>query len=301
MPSAVLIFNTSSGTYLNQDRARDDTIARLEAEGIRVHALDGPIKRQIQESRDSSEDIVIVAGGDGTIRAAIEAHRGGGRPIGIIPGGTMNLLAHDYGIPIDPLEAAKVISAGHVRPVDYAAIDKHIFLHTAFTGLPVRIGVHRENRRGRMRMLDRIWLGLHALATLPRDPNLVCLATTVDGEERKLEGRSFAIIVGTLDRMLLPVPHRATVTGGKITVFALHPESGVDVARLLVRGAVGALADDPDVEQIIATHARISGPRRRIHAMLDGERTLVPSPCSIEVRTGEVSVFTRPVAQEVSA
>ncbi|WP_108658456.1 diacylglycerol/lipid kinase family protein [Acuticoccus kandeliae] len=301
MPSAVLIFNTSSGTYLHHGNARDNVIACLEEGGVSVTPLEGSIGKQIAKSVETPSDMVVVAGGDGTIRSTIAAHRGGGRPIGIIPGGTMNLLAHDYGIPIDPIEATKVITGGHTREVDYATIGDNVFLHAAFTGLPVRIGVHREHRRGRMRMLDRIWLGLHALATLPRDPNHVLTATTPDGETRTMTARSFAIVVGTLDPMLLPVPHRASVTGGKLTVFALHPESGVDFARLLVRGAFGALADDPHVEQLIVTSAEIRGPRRRLHAMLDGERVLVPSPCPIEVHSGEVSVFAKPDVQEVHA
>jgi diacylglycerol kinase family enzyme len=79
-----------------------------------------------------------------------------------------------------------------------------------------------------------------------------------------------------------------------MTLFALHPDTGLDVARLLLRGAVGQIAEDPAVDQFVVRSAEIRGPRRRMHAMLDGESRLVKSPCAVEIRSGEVSVFAPP-------
>lgn len=291
MPSAVLIFNTSAGNHLHREEARREAVRLLEAQGIAVTALEGPLVQQIRHSRETEADMVVVAGGDGTIRAAISAHRGFGRPIGILPGGTMNLLAHDYGIPEDPAEAARVIAEGHTIAVDYALLDGHIFLHAALTGMPVRIGVHRENRRGRMRLLDRVALGLHALATLPRDPVLTLTGTDAQGRPVETRAATFALVVGTLGSQILPRPHRETIAGGLMTMFAVHAGSGIDVARIVLRGALGDLAADPAVERRVLTRAEIRGPRRRTHAMLDGESRLVKIPCAIEMRAGEVQVF----------
>jgi diacylglycerol kinase family enzyme len=294
MPSAVLIFNTHSGSHLHRAEARAETVAILTAAGLEVSVLDGPLDQQIRRSLQSDADMVVAGGGDGTVRAVIAAHRGGGRPIGIVPGGTMNLLARDFAIPEDPEEAARVIAEGHTRAFDYALLDGHVFLHAALTGLPVRIGVHREQRRGRMRIVDRVALGLHALTTLPRDPELT--VTGIDEEGRTVEARSpsFAFVVGRLERQLLPRPHRSDVAAGVMTLFALHPDTGLDVARLLLRGAVGQIAEDPAVDQFVVRSAEIRGPRRRMHAMLDGESRLVKSPCAVEIRSGEVSVFAPP-------
>lgn len=295
MPSAILIFNHASGSHLeSSDHARRDTVRALREAGVEARVLEGTVAEQIRASLAAQEDLVVIAGGDGTIRATIEAHQGRGRPFGIIPGGTMNLLAADCEIPTDRDEAARVIAAGHVRPVDYGLADGHLFLHTAFTGLPVRIGVHREHRRGRMRLLDRVWLAAHAVATLARDPIMEMTAVTQDGGTVTVRSKSFVVIVGTIEPQLLPRPHRDSVTGGRLTVFSIHPESGIDVARLLLRGAVGDLAGDPDVDKLIVREAAIRGPRRRLHAMLDGEDTLVASPCRVEVVTGQVSVLAPP-------
>ena len=118
MPSAALIFNAHSGRHLDSGDALAETAATLERRGITVVPMHGDLAEQIAESRSADTDIVVVSGGDGTIRATIEAHRGG-RPIGILPAGTMNLLALDFGIPEDLGEAAAVIASGTTRHVDY--------------------------------------------------------------------------------------------------------------------------------------------------------------------------------------
>lgn len=290
MPSASLIHNPHSGRHLDGGDPLAEAVAALESAGVEVEAMGGGLGEQIAASRRTRSDLIVVSGGDGTIRAVIEAHRGGGRPIGILPGGTMNLLATDLDVPEDIAGAAAVIAAGHRRAVDFAVVDGHVFVHSLFTGLPVRIGRHREARRGRMTPMDRVGLLAHALTTLPRDPKLWLKAQTGDGT-RSVVSQSFAICVGTISTQLLPRPHRLDIANGVMTVFALQPDSGADVAKMLFHGAIGQLAEDSSVELLVATSAKIAGSRRRIHAMLDGEALLIRSPCTVEIRSGEIEVF----------
>jgi diacylglycerol kinase family enzyme len=65
---------------------------------------------------------VVVAGGDGTLQTAVgrlwrrgEAAR---RPVGLIPLGTGNDFARGVGIPIDAVQAARLVVNGSPRPVD---------------------------------------------------------------------------------------------------------------------------------------------------------------------------------------
>jgi diacylglycerol kinase family enzyme len=291
MTSAVLVFNESSGVHLSKKGVLEETVKDLEAVGISVEVLQGDLEQQLRASLDSSAEIVVVDGGDGTIRSVIETHRGRGRPIGIIPGGTMNLLATDYGVPTDRKEAAAVIAGGHTRSVDVGAVGDDLFLHAAFTGLPVRIGVHREHLRGKLGLWDKVRLAIHALTTLPRDPKVILEAETEDGRQISITSRSFAMIVGRIEDRIVPVPARTAVTGGVITVFALHPSTAIDVARMVLNGALGHLAEDESVDRYIIRGGTLTTPRRRMRAMLDGEATLLGRQSVVAVHAGEVEVF----------
>lgn len=290
MPSAVLIVNSASGAHLEGSTSTEMVCAGLESSGITVEVLKGTIREQIAASLKSDADMVIVDGGDGTINATITAHSSGDKPIGIVPGGTMNFLAQDFGIPVDREAAVAVIGAGHTRPVDVGTIGKFIFLHTAATGFPVRLGVHREKRRGRFRILDKARLVFHALSTVRRDPRLTLASEGDNGSEAPITSPTFAFVVGTFTGHFLPRPHR-DVASGELTAFAIDPKSGLDLVRLFLRGAFGEVANDPDVARMVIRGGELSGRRRRIHAMLDGESVLITLPCRIGLRPGAVRIF----------
>lgn len=63
--------------------------------------------------------MIIVAGGDGTVRVVADVVRGTGVPIALVPMGTGNLLARDVGAPLNDIAACvSVAFSGHDRSVD---------------------------------------------------------------------------------------------------------------------------------------------------------------------------------------
>lgn len=64
-------------------------------------------------------DAVLVAGGDGTVRAVSEAIAGTGVPLAIVPSGTGNLLARNLNLPLDdPAAVIRAVFDGHTHPID---------------------------------------------------------------------------------------------------------------------------------------------------------------------------------------
>lgn len=87
-------------------------------------------------------DLVIVAGGDGTLNAAVDALVETGLPVGILPLGTANDLARTLGIPTDLELACEIIRAGHTRRIDVGRVNDKHFFNVASLGLSV--GITRE-------------------------------------------------------------------------------------------------------------------------------------------------------------
>ncbi|HBE29501.1 MAG TPA: hypothetical protein DDW25_11490, partial [Ktedonobacter sp.] len=70
------------------------------------------------KAADEGAELIIAAGGDGTIHAVASGLIERKSTLGIIPMGTMNNLAHSLGIPL-PIEAAcAIIAKGETRAID---------------------------------------------------------------------------------------------------------------------------------------------------------------------------------------
>lgn len=86
-------------------------------------------------------DLVAVAGGDGTINEAANglASGGSGLPLGIVPLGTANVLAHEIGMPFSPEGIARVLAEGRPRPVHPGVLNGRLFLQMAGVGFDAHV------------------------------------------------------------------------------------------------------------------------------------------------------------------
>jgi diacylglycerol kinase (ATP) len=97
--------------------------ARFAGLGVKVRDLLGTGPADSQELARAAVaggvDALVVVGGDGMIHLALPALVGTDTPLGVIPAGTGNDQAREYGWPRkDPDRAAEIVAAGKVRTVD---------------------------------------------------------------------------------------------------------------------------------------------------------------------------------------
>jgi diacylglycerol kinase (ATP) len=122
-----VLTNPASG-HGNAAHAAERAITRLHQRGIDVTAIVGRdaahARELVRAHLDRGTDALVVVGGDGVIRLALQELAGHDTPLGIVPAGTGNDHAREYRIPTgDPEAAADVIADGHTRVVDLGRID----------------------------------------------------------------------------------------------------------------------------------------------------------------------------------
>ncbi len=79
-------------------------------------------------------DCVVLGGGDGTMNAAAQALVNTKLPLGILPLGTANDLARSLQIPLDPVEAGRLITRAEPKPVDLGWVNGHYYFNVASVG-----------------------------------------------------------------------------------------------------------------------------------------------------------------------
>jgi diacylglycerol kinase (ATP) len=81
-----------------------------------------PGRAMTKQAVAAQVDLVIGAGGDGTIRFVADGLAHTGIPLGLVPAGTGNLLARNLDLPLEELDAIEVALGGQVRPLDLVRI-----------------------------------------------------------------------------------------------------------------------------------------------------------------------------------
>ncbi|MCR2804533.1 diacylglycerol kinase [Paenibacillus soyae] len=139
MKRARLIYNPTSGRE-EMKRRLPDILQRLDQGGIETtcHATigEGDATLAAADAADRDYDMIIAAGGDGTLYEVINglANKPNRPPLGILPVGTTNDFARATGIPKHWEYACDLIINQYTRPVDVGVANEKYFINIAGGG-----------------------------------------------------------------------------------------------------------------------------------------------------------------------
>jgi diacylglycerol kinase (ATP) len=165
--------------------------SRLKERGHDVHfALTSAPGDGIDLARDLARecDAIVVVGGDGSVNEAANGLGESGVPLGIIPAGTVNLLAAELALPFAVDRACDIISAGRTTPLDMGVADGRYFLLMAGAGIDaLTIRELDSDAKRQFKELAFVWTGLRAFGR-HRPP---AFKVIVDGHEARA---TFAVL-----------------------------------------------------------------------------------------------------------
>jgi diacylglycerol kinase (ATP) len=233
-------------------------------------------------------DLVVAAGGDGTVSDVIDGLVGSSIPLGIIPTGTGNLIARELGIPTEVQEAIELIAGVHrTRHIDAMRIGERVFLLNVSVGVSASvIGGTTAKYKNRFGRIAYLWTFIPKLFTLkPRR-----LVVAVDGVAHEYHAIEVAIMnCGILAKMLYPKGPDIRIDDGHLDVLVLGVRTLRDYPRYLfgiITGRPGELLSRfIEAERDISIQSNVP-----LAVQADGD-IIGTTPIEVELLPGAVCVF----------
>jgi diacylglycerol kinase (ATP) len=208
---------------------------------------------------------VIAVGGDGTVSEVAAAMVGTNLPLGVVPGGSTNIVARELGVPSNLVGAVRLLFSEHaVRLIDVGTCNEHMFLHMAGAGFDSQL--FDLANPGLKRRVG--WVAyLPAAARALRAP---MGEYTIDADGEVIEIRSPLVLVA----------------------------NGASIINPRIRLLPDIRKDDGWLDMIVVTATRpneLAGVIARLATMRLGQ-----SPCVRHIRARKISVHsTRPIPVEL--
>jgi YegS/Rv2252/BmrU family lipid kinase len=287
-PRALVLLNrgarlVSSRARIAVDHLRQAGFDLTEVEAEHANQL-SPI---IREYRDRV-DLVVVAGGDGTMFQAADGLFDTQLPLGIIPTGTANDLARTLALPLDPVQAAEVILAGNQKRIDLGLLNGTHFFNVANIGLAIgitrRLSHQKKSRWGIFAYL------FSALQTIFRARPFRAEIRT---SHQTVPVRTVQITVGNGRHYGggMIVDEQAQIDDGTLHLFSLEVDHWWQLLPLIPDLRLGTLRGLRHVRTLQGKEFEIHLLKKRPrHVMADGE-IAGRTPATIRVVPEAISVF----------
>ncbi|NII49828.1 diacylglycerol/lipid kinase family protein [Frigoribacterium endophyticum] len=233
--------------------------------------------------------LLVVAGGDGTLRAVAEVAAGRGTPLGLVPAGTGNLFARELGLPLNALRSAvETAFGGRDRPVDVGTAQlgrpdgtstSHAFLVMTGIGVDAHMAGHTDPR-----LKARIgWLAYSDPIARSVFGNRQFDMTYALDDEPPVSTRVHTVIVGnsgTLTAGILMIPD-AVVDDGLLDAVVLRPGRGPGWTYIGYRLAFNRLLHRTGVGRVVTRWS--PRPRSMRFAQARAMRVQLAAPQEIQI------------------
>ena len=216
-------------------------------------------------------DLVVAAGGDGTMAIVATELVGSDTTLGILPLGSVMNIARMLGIPRNVPKAIKLLAEGNTRRIDVGQANGIYFFEAASIGINAElIQAFDDFERGEIRS------ALHALNRI-RSYEPVALSLTIDGRTIEIHAMVMAVHNGPYVGTLLTVDPKAQLDDHRLDVQVFRHFSKWGLVQYFASAAI-----DRNLH-----HPRIS--------RLFGKEILVESSIPMAVRADIIDAGTTPV------
>lgn len=256
------------------------------------------IAKLVREAVDNGCDLVIAAGGDGTVSDVAEGLIGSDVPLGIVPVGTANVFARELNLPMTLDEACALLAGQHATTsVDAMKVGEQYFV------LQIGIGLDslmiRDTERQAKRRFGRaayIWTMLTRLVGYQP------VRFTIVADGQRIRPRASQVLVANGGVLGVPPfrwgPH-IRPNDGQIDVCVVSARTVLDYLGLIWHTVLGEQRRDRNVRYLSALQSIAISADSPLPIQADGE-IIGETPVQIQVVPHALSVLV-PVAEAAQA
>ena len=286
-----MILNRGAGRHREKTEAQ---IAELfQSQSITARLLvarnGGEIASLAQEAVRSDAEIIVAAGGDGTIDAVAAALTGTGKILGVFPLGTFNLFAKRLNIPLELGAAVQTVVNGRTAEINVGEVNGRTFLSRSSVGLYPLALRHRETmfrRFGRSRLIAL----LSGATALVRWGNVMTIRLTTDDGEQVFRSRFVFVCNNPEELDYFHLRGRDCIDAHNLAIYLPRPLRPVGILRLGFRMLRRKVEETHDFRMICAREARLDIEPSCVPVSLDGEVEMMPAPLCYRLRVGALRV-----------
>ncbi len=272
MKRARIIYNPTSGREIFKKHL-PEVLVKLEKAGYETscHATTGAgdATYAARVAVERRYDLVIAAGGDGTINEVVNgmAEQEYRPRLGVIPTGTTNDFARALHIPRDIEAAADIIVKGETIPVDVGRMNDKYFINIAgggrITELTYDVPIKLKT------MLGQLAYYLKGVEMLP---SIKPTEVNIEYDGKLYEGETMLFLIGLTNSVggFEKLAPNASINDGMFTLLILKKTNLADFIRIATLALRGEHLNDSKVIYTKANRIRVNS-KDRVQINLDGE------------------------------
>lgn len=246
--------------------------------------------RATRNEVNKGAQMIIAAGGDGTMSGVAEALMGTDTAMGIVPLGTFNYFARSLGVPEDIEGALDVIACGYRLQTSVGCLNDRLFLNNASLGIYPQILRTRETtyaKWGRSR-IAAYW---SVVQTMMRLPKPLKLEITVDGQHEIVKTPLAFVVSNAFQLRQMGLEGADCIEQGQLALLIAHNTGRVGLLRNGAALLMGRAEKNRDFRLICAPSLLLQSQRKSLLVARDGEREKMSGPFEAEMRVSALNVI----------
>ncbi len=302
MGRTLVVLNAKAGTLLDLGAEKaaqeiDAALTRPDREVKVVLAEGREMARSIRHAARDGFDTLVVGGGDGSLSYAASVLAGTDVALGVLPLGTMNLLAYDIGLPRDLKGAMAALAEAKPMRIDVTKLNGRAFHGVSGVGFFTQMAMARE--AGRHDRGGRILGWLVALGKAVMRSGRLSLEIEIEGQRESIDAYAALVTNNPFDA---PGWHRSRLDTGLLEIHVAEERGALARIKAGADLLVENWRNNPGIHSFQARAVTIHGTRRRrTWVATDGEITRETLPLRYEVQPKSLTLLLPPTAVQWGA